>query len=84
VQGEWFMGVALLTSIVYLACAQWLHLSIWPATLVAFAIGFCFRVAALWFKWEEPMPRLPSGLLKGEPERESLEEKMEPGWEAKE
>lgn len=80
VQGEWFVGAAVLTSIAYLILAQWLHLSIWPATLIAFAIGFCFRVAALWFKWEEPMPRLPPGLLKGKTERESLEEKMQPGW----
>lgn len=84
VQGEWFVGAAVLTSIVYLACAQWFHLSIWPATFIAFAIGFCFRVAALWFKWEEPMPRLPSYLFQGKPERESLKEKMEPGWEPEE
>jgi uncharacterized membrane protein YeiH len=81
VQGEWFLGAAVLTSIAYLVLAQWLHLSIWPATLIAFAIGFCFRVAALWLGWEEPMPRLPPGIMKGEPKRESQEEKMQPGWE---
>ena len=59
-QGEWFVGAAVLTSIAYLALAQWLHLSLYPATAIAFVIGFSFRVAALWFKWEEPMPRLPS------------------------
>jgi uncharacterized membrane protein YeiH len=84
VQGEWFVGAAVLTSIVYLVCAQWLHLSLYPASLIAFVIGFCFRVAALWFKWEEPMPRLPPDLLKGKTQRESLKEKMEPGWEPEE
>ena len=84
------MGTAVLTSIAYLVLAQWLHLNdltgnMWTATLIAFAIGFCFRVAATWFKWEEPMPRLPSKLFQGEPERrESLEEKMQPGWEPEE
>jgi hypothetical protein len=44
------------------------------------AIGFAFRVAALWFKWEEFMPAgLPASLLQGAPERESLEEKMATG-----
>ena len=51
------------------------------ASLTAFAIGFVFRVAALWFLWEEPMPaRIPEWLLKGAPKRESLKEKMQPGW----
>jgi uncharacterized membrane protein YeiH len=84
VRGEWFVGTAVLTSIVYLVCGQYLQLSVWPATLISVAIGFSFRVAALWFGWEEPMPRVPSGLLVGEPEREPLKEKMEPGWEPKE
>jgi uncharacterized membrane protein YeiH len=33
-----------------------LGLSIWPATLIAWAFGFLFRLAALHFKWEEPEP----------------------------
>jgi hypothetical protein len=38
-------------------------------------------MAAIWFAWEEPMARrIPSWLLKGEPKRESLKEKMQPGW----
>jgi uncharacterized membrane protein YeiH len=81
VQGEWFVGTAVLTSMAYLVLAQYLGLSIWPATLIALAIGFCFRMGALWFKWEEPMPRLPSDLLRGKTERESLKEKMQPDWE---
>ena len=51
------------------------------ATLVAFVIGFSFRIAAIWFLLEEPMPgRIPAWLLEGQPKRESLKEKMQPGW----
>lgn len=82
IRSEWFVGTAVLTATVYLICFQYLELSIWPATLIAFAIGFCFRVAALWFAWEEPMPRRISAHVMGVVQRrETLKEKMEPGWE---
>jgi uncharacterized membrane protein YeiH len=82
-RAEWFVGTAVLTSVVYLICAKYLGLTQWPATLIAFAFGFAFRVAALWFAWEEPLPRIPAE-IKGEVKpRESLKEKMEPGWEPK-
>jgi hypothetical protein len=55
-----------------------------PATLIAFVIGFAFRMAAIWFAWEEPMPRVPAEWLKASPKRETLKEKMQPGWEPKE
>jgi uncharacterized membrane protein YeiH len=80
VRGEWFVGTAVLTSVAYLVLAYPLGLTIWPATLLAVAIGFAFRVAALWFKWEEFMPAgLPASLMQGLPERESLEEKIATG-----
>jgi len=83
-RSEWFVGTAVLTSVAYLICEKYLGLTIWPATLIAFAIGFCFRVAALWFAWEEPLPRGIPAEVKGEVhKRESLKEKMEPGWEPK-
>jgi uncharacterized membrane protein YeiH len=82
IRSEWFVGTAVLTSLVYLVCAQYLQLSIWPATLIAFAVGFIFRVAALWFAWEEPMPKRISSHVVGEVKRrETLKEKMQPGWE---
>jgi len=84
IRGEWFVGTAVLTSLAYLVLAKYLGLTIWPATLIAFAIGFSFRVAALWFGWEEPMPKLPASLVGELPERESLKEKMQPGWEPEE
>jgi uncharacterized membrane protein YeiH len=82
VQSEWFVGTAVLTSFAFLVCFQYLQLSIWPATLISLVIGFTFRVAALWFAWEEPLPGSISAHVIGEiRRRESLKEKMQPGWE---
>jgi len=87
VQGEWFIGTAVLTSLVYFLLRNGayggfgLSLNLIGASLIAFAIGFIFRVAAIWYGWEEPMPRLPDWLLKGAPRRDTLKEKMQPGWE---
>ena len=61
VRGEWFVGTAVLTSVVYIAADAGLGLSIWPATLIAFAVGFPFRVLARRLQWEEPMPRNQEG-----------------------
>ncbi|MEZ4519345.1 MAG: hypothetical protein R3C44_21810, partial [Chloroflexota bacterium] len=87
VQGEWFVGTAVLTSVSFLFLragaygGPGLALSFVAASLIAFAIGFTFRIAALWFLWEEPMPPgVPDWLLKGQIKRESLKEKMQPGW----
>ena len=83
VRGEWFVGTAVLTSVVYLILFKYLALTVWPATLIAFAVGFLFRVAAIWFCWEEPLPRVPAD-VKGEVvKRETLKEKMQPDWEPK-
>ncbi len=88
VQGEWFIGTAVLTSISFFVLragaygAPWAFaLELVPAAIVAFMIGFIFRLAATWFDWEEPMPKVPAWLLKGQPKRETLKEKMQPGWE---
>jgi len=57
-KGEWFVGTAALTSIIYIALYE-LGLatpSVWPATLLAWAVGFGFRNLSLHFKWEEPEP----------------------------
>ena len=47
VRGERFVGTAVLTSVVYLICFKYFALSTWPATPIAFAVGFLFRVAAI-------------------------------------
>ncbi|HXZ89763.1 MAG TPA: TRIC cation channel family protein [Candidatus Dormibacteraeota bacterium] len=55
VKGEWFVGTAVLTSIVYVVC-YWSGLSIVPASLISFGVGFAFRLMALFKGWEEPEP----------------------------
>lgn len=61
VRGEWFVGTAVLTSVVYLVAAAGFGLEIWPATLIAFAVGFTFRFLARRLKWEEPLPNDQAG-----------------------
>jgi uncharacterized membrane protein YeiH len=56
VKGEWFVGTAVLTSAVYVIC-YWSGLSIIPATLISFVVGFSFRITALFKGWEEPEPK---------------------------
>ncbi len=58
VRGEWFVGTAVLTSFIYYLCYL-AGLSIWPATLISFAAGFVFRIAAQSKLWEEPEPWEP-------------------------
>jgi uncharacterized membrane protein YeiH len=86
VKGEWFIGTAALTSLTFyvLRAPDLLDLSFTAATLIAFVVGFTFRVAAIWWAWEEPMPRVPERLLVGLPKRLTLKEKMQPGWEVPE
>jgi hypothetical protein len=62
IRGEWFVGTALLTGIVwilvYLAGA-----GTWIGAGTAFLIGFGFRLLALFQGWEEPLPRGPKGAV---------------------
>lgn len=88
VRGEWFVVTAILTStlFIFLRAGAFgyelaLSLELVPATLIAFGFGFTFRLVAIWWAWEEPMPRVPAHLLKGLPGRLTLKEKMAPGWE---
>ena len=57
-RGEWFVGTAVLTSLVYiiLYASGLARVSVWPATIVAWLVGFSFRRLSLHFKWEEPEP----------------------------
>jgi uncharacterized membrane protein YeiH len=79
VKGEWFVGTAVLTSVVYVIC-YWSGLSIGPASLIAFIVGFTFRITALFKGWEEPepkdQPKAPEADRKtlGQAVREELEE----------
>ncbi|MBE2220278.1 MAG: TRIC cation channel family protein [Anaerolineae bacterium] len=81
VQSEWFVGTAVLTSVVYLIFDKYLGMGFYAATFSAFLIGFFFRVAAIWFCWEEPMPHIPPEVMGEVKPRITLKEKMKPGWE---
>jgi uncharacterized membrane protein YeiH len=61
VRGEWFVGTAVLTSIVYIIAEEEFGLTIWPATLIAFVVGFTFRYLSRRMQWEEPLPRNQEG-----------------------
>jgi len=55
VKGEWFVGTAVLTSVVYIICHVW-GLDLIPATIISFIVGFTFRLTAQFKGWEEPEP----------------------------
>lgn len=73
VRGEWFVGTAVLASVLYIIFSG-MGLAIWPATILTFVIAFAFRIAAVSFGWEEPEPWEPEGVQKGERPRKSLGE----------
>ncbi|TAH50418.1 MAG: hypothetical protein EYC68_14115 [Chloroflexota bacterium] len=82
VKGEWFVGTAVLASILYVFL-YWLGLSLWPATLITFAIAFSFRLLAQFRGWEEPEPRdTPEEMLADEKPRlklgEAIQEELHP------
>ncbi len=60
-RGNWFVGTAVLTAIVYiildaLGLASSPDYGVWPATLLAFLFGFSFRLLSLRLGWQEPEP----------------------------
>jgi len=55
VKGEWFVGTAVLASVVYIICF-YAGLSFIHGALIAFAVAFTFRIMALLKGWEEPEP----------------------------
>jgi uncharacterized membrane protein YeiH len=71
-RGNFFVGTALLTGIIYLLCAYWLNLSHPAATAIAFALGFGFRLTAQYLGWEEWEPWEPPELKAGEKTRKRL------------
>ena len=80
IRGEWFVGIALLTGIVYVPL-YWLIVqkgggSIWWPTLIAFAIGFTLRMLALYRGWEEPLAKEPAGVYRHDDGRPLLGRKI--------
>jgi uncharacterized membrane protein YeiH len=61
IRGEWFVVDAFFTGVVWVICTQ-AGLSSWPAAIISFAFGYTFRTLALWFAWEEPLAKEPTGV----------------------
>jgi uncharacterized membrane protein YeiH len=74
VRGEFFVTAAVLTGIAYLVCNQWLGWSAIPSTVIAFFVGFGFRLLSQYMGWEEWEPWEPSPLTEGEKARKTLGE----------
>jgi len=80
VRGEWFVGIALLTGLVWV-CLYWLIVqqggaSIWWPTLIAFVLGYTLRMLALYRGWEEPLAAEPAGVYKHDDGRPLLGRKI--------
>jgi len=75
IQGEWFIGTAFITSAVWVVVDSTGAGSYWSAG-IAFAVGFTFRVAALYRGWEEPLAREPKGAYKHSDGRPLLGRKL--------
>jgi uncharacterized membrane protein YeiH len=61
IQGEWFVVAALLTAVAWIACDA-AGMSAWASASIAVAIGFSFRLTALYRGWEEPLAKEPAGV----------------------
>ena len=62
IRSEWFIGTALLTGLVWIL-VDWSGAGTWWAAGIAFAVGFTFRLLALFYGWEEPLPAEPKGIV---------------------
>lgn len=81
VRGEWFVGTAILTSLIYYICATSLGMTQWPATLISWGFGFAFRLTALYFLLEEPMPRVPKNYVGELSKRYNLKQRFSKDWD---
>ena len=75
VQGEWFVSTAAMTGLIWLVVYE-LGASIALSAAVAFAIGFTFRVLALYRAWEPPLAKEPAGVYKHDDGRPMLGRKL--------
>ncbi len=69
------MATAILTGLVWLV-ADDLGASIYLSVGIAFAIGYAFRVVALYRGWEEPLAKEPSGVYVHDDGRPMLGRKL--------
>jgi uncharacterized membrane protein YeiH len=75
VRGEWFVGIALLTGLVWVLC-YWAGLNSWWSAGISFAVGFTVRVLALYRGWEEPLAKEPAGVYQHSDGRPLLGRKL--------
>ena len=62
IRSEWFVTTAVVTSLAWILL-DWAGLATWASIILAFVIGFAFRLLAMFLGWEEPMPREPKGVV---------------------
>lgn len=60
IKGEWWIPIATLAASLYVF-TFWLTSNQYIAIGVAFGISYVVRVAALWYGWEEPLAKEPTG-----------------------
>jgi uncharacterized membrane protein YeiH len=75
VRGEWFVGTAVLTGGVWVLIDN-LGAPRPASALIAFAIGFSFRLLALYRGWEEPLASEPAGVYQHSDGRPLLGRKL--------
>lgn len=75
IRGEWFVGIALLTGIIWVLC-DWAGLDTWACTTIAFVVGFTVRLIALYRAWEEPLAKEPRGVYQHDDGRPMLGRKL--------
>jgi uncharacterized membrane protein YeiH len=61
IRGEWFVTIALVTGIIWVACDS-AGLNTWVSAAISFAIGYTLRMVALYRGWEEPLAKEPKGV----------------------
>jgi len=76
VRGEWFVGIAALTGLIWVLCAT-AGLNTWVCAAIAFVIGYTLRVTALYRGWEEPLAKEPKGVYLHDDGRPLLGRKLQ-------
>ena len=84
VRGEFFVTAAALTGIAYLLCDQVFAFGVIPSTIIAFFVGFGFRLLSQFLGWEEWEPWEPAPLTEGEKQRKTLGEGLRGEFESAE
>ena len=75
IRGEWFVGIAGLTGLVWIL-VTWAGAGTWWAAGISFTVGFTVRVFALYRGWEEPLAKEPEGVYQHSDGRPLLGRKL--------